>query len=54
MTLVLTRLDANYLTDFSPVFCCDTQYRYYCNEHFEPMGCMFCEFNPYEPCDEQH
>jgi hypothetical protein len=53
-TLILTRIDENYLTDYSPVMCCDNQYRYYCDSHFEPMGCMFCEFDPYEPCDEQH
>lgn len=54
MTLVLHRIDKNYLTDYSQNFCCDNQFTYYCEKHFEKMGCQFCEFDPYEPCDEQH
>jgi hypothetical protein len=54
MTLVLSHIGLNkfYLTDYSCFTCCDeVQYRYYCDNHFAPMGCQFCEFDPYENCE---
>ena len=54
MTLVLNHIGLNkfYLTDYSRFICCDeVQYRYYCDNHFSPMGCQFCEFDPYENCE---
>jgi hypothetical protein len=32
--------------------CCgELQFRYVCKKHQNRMGCMFCEFDPYNPCD---
>lgn len=57
MTLVLSPVGLNkfYLTNYETFICCDEQqFRYFCDNHFEQMGCQFCEFNPYEDCEEQH
>jgi hypothetical protein len=56
-TLVLSPIGfgSPYLTNHDQFICCEElQYRYFCDEHFEQMGCQFCEFNPYENCEEQH
>jgi hypothetical protein len=54
-TLVLRHIDENYLTDYTTFICCDEiQFAYYCENHFEKMGCMFCQFDPYTNCEEQH
>jgi len=36
-----------------PTFmCCDqSQFRYYCKSCDEFMGCQFCAFDPYAPCE---
>ena len=32
--------------------CCDEhQFRYTCKKCGEYMGCQFCAFDPYQPCD---
>ena len=38
---------------YEPTFmCCDeSQFKYVCKAHGESMGCMFCVFNPDEPCE---
>jgi len=47
-------------TDFYEIsdeqhFCCDeSQFKYYCEEHLEFMGCYFCEFDYDKNCEEQH
>ncbi len=33
------------------VCCGEVQYRHTCKEHDEIMGCQFCEFDPYSPCE---
>ena len=55
MTLVLTPVNKFYLTNYESFVCCDElQYRYFCDNHFEQMGCYFCEFDYSIDCEGQH
>lgn len=41
-----------YLIEDALFVCCDEhQFRYRCKRHDEMMGCQFCAFDPYGPCD---
>ncbi len=33
------------------VCCGEVQYRHACKAHDEIMGCQYCEFDPYAPCE---
>lgn len=58
MTMLLLSpvgLEGLYLTDYSKFVCCgEYQNTYYCDAHFDKMGCQFCDFDPYTSCEEQH
>ena len=47
-------------TDFYEIsdelfFCCDeSQFKHYCEEHLEFMGCYFRQFDYTKDCEEQH
>jgi len=55
MTLVLTPVNKNYLTNYEVFVCCDeVQFHYFCENHFAKMGCSLCTFDPSTSCEEQH
>ena len=43
--------DYFYVLELDYVACCGELFEtHYCTAHDEPHGCIYCEFNPYEPC----
>ena len=54
MTLTIHKTEFYEIID-EQHFCCDeSQFKHYCLEHSEFMGCYFCQFDYEKNCEEQH
>ena len=54
MSKVIDKTEFYEIIDEQYFHCDESQFKHYCLEHSEFMGCYYCEFDYTEKCEDQH